>query len=232
MVECGVRQCFPCRDVLSDSISQWYDKSLHAGISVKFESTSEKHLRLTQISLRTAARTMIHLVKFVSLGSDVIHQNLVGRELELDGCPADQSEVSILCWSGPITAHLVYSVFLSRTPLLSSWMTWTQRRAWQHTSGQWIFCGNILVKYWCPHPVLHVQLAELAVCLDLAVAAGHLLHEGAQLHGLGDQGAAHGAVVGVRLGGEGEVVPGQGEDVMEMLDGWWQMWKSYCVILF
>ena len=80
-------------------------------------------------------------------------------------------------------------------------------------------CGNILVKYWCPHPVLHVQLAELAVCLDLAVAAGHLLHEGAQLHGLGDQGAAHGAVVGVRLGGEGEVVPGQGEDVMEMLDG-------------
>ena len=69
---------------------------------------------------------------------------------------------------------------------------------------------NILVAYWCPHPVLHVQLSELAVCLDLAVAAGHLLHEGAQLHGLGDQGAAHGAVVGVRLGGEGEVVPGQG----------------------
>ena len=45
--------------------------------------------------MRTAARTMIHLVKFVSLGSDVIHQNLVGRELELDGCPDDQSEVSI-----------------------------------------------------------------------------------------------------------------------------------------
>ena len=72
---------------------------------------------------------MIHLVKFVSLGSDVIHQNLVGRELELDGCPDDQSEVSIGCWSGPITAHLVYSVFLSLTPLLSSWITWTQRRA-------------------------------------------------------------------------------------------------------
>ena len=76
----------------------------------------------------------------------------------------------------------------------------------------WSYSGRI------SHPVLHVQLSELAVCLDLAVAAGHLLHEGAQLHGLGDQGAAHGAVVGVRLGGEGEVVPGQGEEVMEMID--------------
>ena len=82
----------------------------------------------------------------------------------------------------------------------------------------WKYSDQVLIGV-CPHPVLHVQLAELAVCLDLAVAAGHLLHEGAQLHGLGDQGAAHGAVVGVRLGGEGEVVPGQGEDVMEMLDG-------------
>ena len=60
------------------------------------------------------------------------------------------------------------------------------------------------------HPVLDVELAELAVSLHAAGGAGHLLHEGAQLHGLGDQGAAHGAVVGVRLGGEGEVVPGQG----------------------
>ena len=85
------------------------------------------------------------------------------------------------------------------------------------------------------HPVLDVELAELAVSLHAAGGAGHLLHEGAQLHGLGDQGAAHGAVVGVRLGGEGEVVPGQVEGVsygdarylMADVEG-----LLYCVTLF
>ena len=56
------------------------------------------------------------------------------------------------------------------------------------------------------HPVLDVELAELAVSLHAAGGAGHLLHEGAQLHGLGDQGPAHSPEVGVSLGGQGKVM--------------------------
>ena len=56
------------------------------------------------------------------------------------------------------------------------------------------------------HPVLDVELAELAVSLHAAGGAGHLLHEGAQLHGLGDQGPAHSPEVGVSLGGQRKVM--------------------------
>ena len=56
------------------------------------------------------------------------------------------------------------------------------------------------------HPVLDVELAELAVSLHAAGGAGHLLHEGAQLHGLRDQGPAHSPEVGVSLGGQRKVM--------------------------
>ena len=56
------------------------------------------------------------------------------------------------------------------------------------------------------HPVLDVELSELAVSLHAAGGAGHLLHEGAQLHGLGDQGPAHSPEVGVSLGGQRKVM--------------------------
>ena len=50
------------------------------------------------------------------------------------------------------------------------------------------------------YPVLDVQLAQLTVGLDLTVAAGDLLHEGGQLHGLRDQGPAHCSEMRVSLG--------------------------------
>ena len=56
------------------------------------------------------------------------------------------------------------------------------------------------------HPVLDVELAELAVSLHAAGGAGHLLHEGAQLHGLSDQGPTHSPEVGVSLGGQRKVM--------------------------
>ena len=65
---------------------------------------------------------------------------------------------------------------------------------------------GLIFKVWIAYPVLDVQLAELAVGLDLAVGAGYLFHEGAQLHGLGNQRPAHGPEVGVRLWGERQVM--------------------------
>ena len=59
------------------------------------------------------------------------------------------------------------------------------------------------------HPVLDVELAELAVGLQPAGGAGDLLHEGAELHRLGHQGAAHRSEVGVSLGGKRQVVSEQ-----------------------
>ena len=59
------------------------------------------------------------------------------------------------------------------------------------------------------HPVLDVELAELAVGLQPAGGARDLLHEGAELHRLGHQGAAHRPEVGVSLGGKRQVVSEQ-----------------------
>ena len=108
---------------------------------------------------------LTHLVQFVSLRSDVVHQDLVGRQL-------------ILYWSPGVLGLLQPHP----TPQLVD-----------HLHPQ-------------PRPVLDVELAQLAVLLHLGLAAGDLLHEGGQLHGLADQGPADCSEMGVRLGGKSQVM--------------------------
>ena len=109
--------------------------------------------------------SLTHLVQFISLGSNVVHQDLVGRQFILDGSPG------------------------------------VLRLLQPHPAPQLV--DDLHPE---PGPVLDVELAQLAVGLHLGAAAGDLLHEGGQLHGLADQGPAHGAEVSVSLGGKCEVM--------------------------
>ena len=116
-------------------------------------------------SPRSQGPSLAHLVQFISLGSNVVHQDLVGRQFILDGSPG------------------------------------VLRLLQPHAAPQLV--DDLHPE---PGPVLDVELAQLAVGLHLGLAAGDLLHEGGQLHGLADQGPAHCAEMRVRLGGQSQVV--------------------------